>query len=51
MSQVAFELNKAGVRTKKEKQRNARAMKGIDFVCQYTSRYSVAGFNDYVKEY
>jgi len=51
MPQVAFELNEKGIRTKKGKQWNARAVRDILTNEIYIGRYCVAGFIDYVKEY
>jgi len=51
MPQVAFELNKQGIRTKKEKRWNARAVRDILTNEIYIGRYNVAGVNDYIEEY
>jgi site-specific DNA recombinase len=51
MPQVAFELNKQGICTKKEKPWNARAVRDILTNEIYVGRYNVAGVNDYIEEY
>ena len=51
MPQVAFELNKEGIHTKKGRLWNARAVRDILTNEIYVGRYRVAGFNDYVEEY
>ena len=51
MPQVAFELNKEGIETKKGKRWNARAVRDILTNEIYTGRYKVAGFEDCVDEY
>jgi len=49
--QVAFELNKQGIHTKKGKRWNATAVRGILTNEIYLGKYKVAGYSDYVKEY
>ena len=51
MPQVAFELNKQGIRTKKEKRWNARAVRDVLTNKIYIGRYDVAGVNDYIEDY
>jgi site-specific DNA recombinase len=51
MPQVAFELNQAGILTKKLKRWNARAIHNILTNRIYVGRYSVASFSDYVDDY
>jgi site-specific DNA recombinase len=49
--QVAFELNKEGIRTKKCKEWNARAVKDIITNELYIGKFNVSGVQDYVPEY
>jgi len=51
MPQVAFELNQQNFLTKKENAWNARAVRDILTNELYIGIYSVAGFQDHVKEY
>ena len=51
MPQVAFNLNNEGIRTKRGKEWNARAVRGILANEIYVGRYTVAGVNGYVEEY
>lgn len=51
MPQVAFELNEENIRTKKGKEWNARAVRGILKNELYIGEYEVAGFEDHVEEY
>lgn len=51
MPQVAFELNKRGVKTKREKEWTATAVKRILDNKIYIGIYEVAGVKDYVKDY
>ena len=48
---AAFLLNKQGIKTKKLKEWNARAVRDIVTNELYTGRFNVAGFQDYVREY
>jgi site-specific DNA recombinase len=49
--QVAFILNEEGIRTKRGKKWNARAVRDILTDEMYIGKYNVAGINCYVKEY
>jgi len=51
MPQVAFHLNDEGIRTKRENEWNARAVRDVLINRIYVGRYSVAGVNAYVEEY
>jgi len=51
MPQVAFDLNNEGVRTKRGKEWNARAVRDILTNEIYVGRYKVAGVNDFVEKY
>ncbi|MEM3697089.1 MAG: recombinase family protein [Candidatus Bathyarchaeia archaeon] len=51
MPQVAFELNKEGIRTKKGKEWNARAVKDVITNELYIGKFNVSGVKDYVPEY
>lgn len=51
MPQVAFELNKEGILTKKSKKWNARAVRGVLTNEVYVGKYKVAGVKEYVEEY
>ncbi len=51
MPQIAFILNKEGVKTRPGKNWTARAVKNILDNEIYIGNYSVAGVNDYVEEY
>ena len=51
MPQVAFELNRQGVHTKKGKPWNARAIRGVLTNELYIGRYSVAGVSEHIWEY
>lgn len=51
MPQVAFELNKQSIHTKKGKRWNARAVRKILTNKIYTGKYNVAGVNDHVEKY
>lgn len=51
MPQVAFQLNKQGIHTKKGKLWNARATRDIMTNEIYIGRYNVASVNDYIEEY
>jgi len=48
---TAFLLNKQGIKTKKVKEWNARAVRDIVTNELYVGRFNVAGFRDYVREY
>jgi site-specific DNA recombinase len=48
---TAFLLNKQGIKTKKLKEWNARAVRDIVTNELYIGRFNVAGFQDYVREY
>jgi len=51
MDQVAFELNKQGIPTKKGKQWNARAIRDVLSNELYLGRYNVAGVSKHIREY
>lgn len=51
MPQVAFELNKMGIRTKKGKEWKTTAVWGVLTNELYIGMYRVAGIEEYVKEY
>jgi len=51
MPQVSFDLNNEGIRTKRGKEWNARAIRDILTNEIYVGKYNVAGVNDYVEEY
>jgi len=51
MPQLAFELNKQGIRTKKGKEWNARGVRGILTNEIYIGKYKVAGVDNFVEEY
>ena len=51
MPQVAFELNKQGIRTKKGRPWNARAVRDVLTNEIYAGRYRVAGVSEQVEEY
>jgi len=51
MPQVAFELNKKGIRTKKRKEWNARAVKDVVTNELYIGKFNISGVQDYVPEY
>jgi hypothetical protein len=51
LPQVAFDLNKKGVRTKHGKKWNATTVRGILTNEIYIGRYSVAGVSHYVEDY
>ena len=51
MPQVAFQLNKEGILTKKNKKWNARAVRDVLTNGIYIGRYKVAGVKSYVEEY
>ncbi len=51
MPQVAFDLNKEGIQTKRGKEWNARAVRDILRNEIYIGKYNVAGVNHHVKEY
>ena len=51
MPQVAFELNKEGVLTKKGMKWNARAVRDVLTNEIYMGKHKVAGVNNYVEEY
>lgn len=51
MPQVAFELNREEITTKKGGKWNARAVRGVLTNKVYVGEYKVAGVEDYIKEY
>jgi len=51
MPQVAYELNKQGILTKKGKRWNARAVRDMLINEIYIGKYRVAGVEDHVEEY
>lgn len=51
MPQVAFELNKQGILTKKGQRRNARAVRDVLTNEIYVGKYNVASVKDYIEEY
>jgi site-specific DNA recombinase len=51
LPQVAFDLNKNGIRTKAEKRWNATGVRNIITNEIYIGRYSVAGVKHYVEDY
>ena len=51
MPQLAYELNKQGILTKKGKQWNTRGIRGILTNEIYIGRYKVAGVNDFIDNY
>lgn len=51
MPQVAFELNREGIFTKKGKKWNARAIRDVLTDELYVGKYRVAGVADYIEEY
>jgi len=51
MAQVAFDFNNEGIRTKRGKEWNARAVRDILTNEIYLGKYNVAGVNHHVEEY
>ena len=51
MCQVAFVLNNGGIRTKRGKEWNARAVRDVLTNEIYVGKYNVAGVNHYLEEY